>query len=180
MIEEISQKIRSIRTSKELTLKELSEKTGLSVSFLSQVERGTSSLAITSLKKIADALEISIHTFFEEEDYHYIRKKNEQKIFKLEGSTSEFIRLSGDFPKRQMEALIVTIQGKSKHGGIFSHPGEEYVYILDGILTIQIEDKIYKVEKGESVQYPSILEHSWSNDFQKDVKLICISTPAIF
>ena len=64
-MDEISEKIRTLRRENNLTLKELSEKTGLSISFLSQVENGTSSLAITSLKKIADALNVPINTFLE-------------------------------------------------------------------------------------------------------------------
>lgn len=51
-MEEIFQKIKQLRFEQGMTLKELSEKTELSVSFLSQIERGTSSLAITSLKKL--------------------------------------------------------------------------------------------------------------------------------
>lgn len=62
-MDDISKKIRGLRIQKGLTLKELSEKTDLSVSFLSQVERGASSLAITSLKKIADALGVKM-TYF--------------------------------------------------------------------------------------------------------------------
>ncbi len=52
MINEIAEKIRNLRKEKNLTLKDLSEKTGLSISFLSQVENNSSSLAITSLKKL--------------------------------------------------------------------------------------------------------------------------------
>ena len=60
---EIAERIRNLRKEKSLTLKDLSEKTDLSVSFLSQVENGASSLAITSLKKIADALGVSMKIY---------------------------------------------------------------------------------------------------------------------
>lgn len=62
MIEDIFMKIDQLRK-EEATLKEFSTATGLSVSFLSQVERGTTSLAITSLKKIADALVVPMVYF---------------------------------------------------------------------------------------------------------------------
>ena len=52
-MESVSKKIRKIRREKNITLKELSEKTELSVSFLSQFERGISSITLVSLKKIA-------------------------------------------------------------------------------------------------------------------------------
>lgn len=62
-MENIYERIRSLRVSMNMTLKDLSEKTGLSVSFLSQVERGNSSLAITSLQKIADVFKVSMSSF---------------------------------------------------------------------------------------------------------------------
>ncbi|NQD67646.1 helix-turn-helix transcriptional regulator, partial [Bacillus haikouensis] len=66
-MDEIFKKIKDLRQERGLTLKDLSAKTDLSVSFLSQVERGSSSLAITSLKKIADAFEVPITQFFDSE-----------------------------------------------------------------------------------------------------------------
>ncbi len=63
MLNEISQKIKTLRKQQDLTLKDLGQKSGLSVSFLSQVENGSTSLAIVSLKKIADALNIPIAYF---------------------------------------------------------------------------------------------------------------------
>ncbi len=69
MINEIAEKIRNLRKEKNLTLKDLGEKTGLSISFLSQVENSSSSLAITSLKKIADALNVPITYFFKSQNF---------------------------------------------------------------------------------------------------------------
>lgn len=59
-MDEVYKRIRDLRKKHDYTLKDLSDKTGLSVSFLSQVERGATTLAITSLKKIADAFEVPI------------------------------------------------------------------------------------------------------------------------
>jgi len=70
MINEIADKIRDLRKEKGLTLKDLSTKTGLSVSFLSQVENGASSLAITSLKKIAEAFDVTMNYFFDVPQVH--------------------------------------------------------------------------------------------------------------
>lgn len=63
VLEEIHNRIKSLRIERNLTLKELSDQTGLSLSFISQIERGTSSLSISSLKKISDALGIHINYF---------------------------------------------------------------------------------------------------------------------
>ena len=179
-MEETYKKIRVLRKQRDLTLKELSEKTGLSISFLSQVERGSTSLAITSLKKIADALEVPITDFFEnEENKNFVVKLESQKPFRIEGSNAEYIRLGGNFYGRSLEPLIVTLEPLFE-GDVFSHPGEEFYYILEGAVIFNVDGKEYLVKAGESIHFPSSLPHSWSNPLPHKSKILSITTPAIF
>lgn len=181
MINEIAQKIRDLRKEKNLTLKDLSNVTGLSISFLSQVENNSSSLAITSLKKISDALGVNINYFFEiPEVNNFVVKSEDEKPFKIEGSNSEFIRLSGDFPNRKLEAMITTIPPEQRHGSNFSHPGEEFVYVLEGTLIVVIDENEYEVKAGDSIHYPSTSNHGWINPSKQDVKILTVLTPVIF
>lgn len=181
MINEISEKIRTLRKGKDLTLKDLSEKTGLSVSFLSQVENGSSSLAITSLKKIAEALNVTISYFFKTPEIHnFLVKVEEEKVFKIEGSNSEFIRISGNFPERKIESMLVIIPPEQMHGSKFNHPGEEFVYVLEGALIVNLGGTDYLVKAGDSIQYPSTTEHSWINPLNQNTKILSVTTPLIF
>lgn len=181
MMDEISEKIRTTRRKNDLTLKELSEKTGLSVSFLSQVENGTSSLAITSLKKIADALGVSINTFFQDcQNNNFHVKSEEQHVFKMEGSNSEFIILSGKFPERAMEPMIVSIPPEQTHGHKFNHPGEEFIYVLEGAVIAEVGGTEYLVKAGDSMHYPSNIPHIWRNPLKQQSKLLSVVTPPIF
>jgi len=181
MMTEISEKIRNLRKEQDLTLKDLSLKTGLSVSFLSQVENGYSSLAITSLKKIAEALNVSMNYFFKTPEKHnFLVKTQEEKVFKLEGSNSEFIRISGDFSGRKIESLIIIIPPEQMHGNKSNHPGEEFVYVLEGALIVNLAEVDYLVKAGDSIQYPSTTNHSWINPLKQNTKLLSINTPLIF
>lgn len=180
-MDEISDKIRSLRKNNNLTLKELSEKTGLSISFLSQVENGTSSLAITSLKKIADALNVPINIFFGDcQNHNFLMKSEEQSKFKIEGSNTEYILLSGEFAERFLEALIVYIQPEEIHGHQFNHPGEEFVYVLEGAIIVNIDNKDYLAKAGDSIHYPSKLPHYWVNPLKEQSKILTVLTPVIF
>src|SRR5699024_11398087 len=67
-MDDIGKKIKDLRIEKRFTLKELAEKTGLSASFLSQVERSKSSITLQSLSKISDAFDVSRSYFFSDED----------------------------------------------------------------------------------------------------------------
>lgn len=178
---EVSDKIRSKRTEQKLTLKGLSEKTGLSVSFLSQVERGSSSLAITSLKKIADALETPITQFFEGlTNHNYSVKSTDHKPFRIEGSSAEYVRLGGSFTGKALEPLHVTLSPGKPQDKVFSHPGEEFYYVLEGVVLFTVDGKEYILKVGDSIHFPSHLPHTWENPLNEDAKVLCVLTPVLF
>lgn len=181
MINEISHKIKTLRRQQNLTLKDLSEKSGFSVSFLSQVENGASSLAIMSLKKISDALNVPIIYFFQEyEDHTYLVKSEDHKTFELEGTPSKFIRISGDFPNRTMETLIVTIAPETEHGQSMTHMGEEFVYVLEGVIIVSIGDTDYLLKAGDSIHYPSTIAHVWKNPLKQEARVLSTTSNRIF
>lgn len=178
---EIHEKVRKLRNQQNLTLKDLSVKTGLSVSFLSQVERGTSSLAITSLKKIADAFNVPITAFFEQSNPEkFLTRKEDLKFFSFEKSKIEYARLGGVFSGRQIEPLLVSIAPKSKQSAEFEHQGEEFYYVLEGEIYLNIAGSEYLVRKGDSIHFPSTLIHYWQNKADVKAKILCVLTPTIF
>ncbi len=181
MINEISVKIKSIRKQQDMTLKDLSEKSGFSVSFLSQVENGTSSLAIMSLKKIADALGVPIIYFFQEhEEHNYLVKADDQKIFNIDGSPSNFVRVSGDFPNRSLETLIVILEPETEHGDPMTHLGEEFIYVIEGTVIVNLDGTDYTVNAGDTMHYPSTISHQWRNPLKTQTKILSTTSNAIF
>lgn len=180
-MDEIFKKIKKLRFESGLTLKELSEKTELSVSFLSQIERGTSSLAITSLKKIADAFGVQMIHFFEESDnLNYAIKKQNQKPFKVESSDSTYVRLSSIFADRKLEPFLVTVKPYQKEAEPVSHPGEEFYYVIEGAVLFEVDGEEYYLKQGEAIHFPSHLPHIWENPLNQETKLLSVITPAIF
>lgn len=180
-MENIGVKIKNMRFNKDMTLKDLSKKTDLSVSFLSQIERGSSSLAITSLKKIADAFNVKMSFFFEEvENHSYTSKKEEQQTYKMEGSYVEYIRLAGMFPERQLEPMKVTLAPNQPYTEQFTHPGEEFYYVLKGTVIFKVEDSEYILNEGEGIHFPSEKVHQWSNPTSEEATLLVVLTPVIF
>ncbi|MFS0644455.1 cupin domain-containing protein [Siminovitchia sp. 179-K 8D1 HS] len=180
-MEEIGIKVKELRLSKAMTLKELSAKSDLSVGFLSQVERGASSLAITSLKKIADALGVKMTYFFEDEHVHnYAVKHEDQKIIGIKGSETQYIRLSGDFIDRQLECMRVTLGPNYVGKELFSHTGEEFYYILEGAIKFKVAGKEYFLNAGESIHFPSEKPHQWENPLDRHSTLLSVITPVIF
>ncbi|MDN4075459.1 helix-turn-helix domain-containing protein [Fictibacillus terranigra] len=180
-MEELYKKIKNLRLQQGLTLKDLSAKTDLSVSFLSQVERGSSSLAITSLKRIADAFEVPITHFFDTETNHnYIVKIESRKPFTIEGSPATYTRLNGEFNSRTLEPLLVTLSPKQIQTQTSSHPGEEFYYVLKGAVLFHVDEKEYFVREGDSIHFPSRVPHFWENPLNEESTILCVLTPVIF
>ena len=180
-MENIYERIRSLRVNMNMTLKELSEKTGLSVSFLSQVERGNSSLAITSLQKIADVFNVSMSSFFESSvSNSFFTPVGERKPFQIERSNSVFTRLGGDFSGKVLEPIHIVLAPRQGQDVIFNHPGEEFYYILKGKVLMMIGDKEYEMNEGDTIHFPSMLDHTWHNQTDEPVHMIAVLTPIIF
>lgn len=180
-MEGIYERIRQLRTQQNMTLKELSDKTGLSISFLSQVERGNSSLAITSLQKIAEVLNVSMSSFFEEPvNNTYVTTRSTRKAIQIERSNATFVRLAGDFVGRALEPLYITLAPGLVQDAAFNHQGEEFYYILQGKVVMTIENQDYELSEGDTIHFPSVLDHTWYNPTDEPAHIISVLTPVIF
>ena len=179
----LGEKIKDLRTEKGLTLKELSNLTAFSISFLSLVERGQSSLSITSLAKIAEALGVTTSYFFPPPPAaaHVVRKGSRRE-FRLESSPIVYSLLSGNLPNRAIEPILVTLPPNATQAEAkpYAHKGEEFAYILEGTLVLIIDGQEYLLEAGDSIHFDSGAPHLWENRTGFPVKALWVNTPKIF
>jgi transcriptional regulator with XRE-family HTH domain len=179
-LKEVCEKIKGLRKRSNLTLKQLSEQTSLSVSFLSQVERGSSSLAISSLKKIADVFEVNISYFFDNIDQHtYVTKKKDHKPFQFQDLQTIYTPLSGNFSQRSLAPYILTLAPNQKGKKTFRYSGEEFYYVLQGAAIFTIDDKQYPIFEGDSIHFPSHIDHFGENPLDKESVLLGVITPVV-
>lgn len=178
---EIYSKLRELRKEKNITLMELSKSTGLSLSFLSQAERGLCDITLMSLGKIANTLDIDLKELFDNnyETKYYCSEKDHKKI-NTKHSFLKYTRLSGDFADKKLDTILVTCMPKSPKTEYELHDGEEFVYVLEGEATIEVDEVVYKVKKGESIHYPSSLKHTLKNDGNTEMKAIITVTQILF
>lgn len=176
----IGGKIRTLRKQKGLTLKEVAEKTNLSISFLSQVEHSKSSTTLESLKKIAEAFEVNPSFFFTEEAAISKSKSSIKRSTLHENnlSTTQFIYkdLSGNLDNQLFNPILVTLNPGESKGKPFSHQGQEFLYILEGTLTITLEDEEYTLNPSDCIHFVSTMRHYWFNRTDSVVKFLCVSS----
>lgn len=175
IMSDIGNLIRDLRIDQRLTLKDVSEKTGLSISFLSQVERSKSSVTLQSLSRIADALGVSRSYFFTKKpDNRSIRKQKGENELDFRNTDFIYNGLTGDMENPIFEPMLVILLPGESDKTVSAHSGEEFVYVLSGTLTVQLDEQIEQLEEGDSFHIKSTVPHTWYNETSNVVKLIYV------
>lgn len=181
---DIGKKIKELRTEKNLTLRELGEKTDLSTGFLSQLERGLTTIAVDSLEAIARVLDVDLSFFFSvpRKRKRSILRSYEREIFnKKEIGFIDYLLSNNLTDKALLPRLIEVLPSHSDEDvEIYHHQGEEFIYILEGILTLYIDNQRYDLYPGDTAHINSNVGHNWANYSNKIVKLIAVNTPNRF
>ena len=172
MSEMLGSELKKLRKSREMTLKELSAESGLSISFLSQVERGLRTLTFTSLKKISEALDINVNFFFDD------KRENPVDTGALNGNFS-YEDLSGDIENPSFTPALVELKAGEIQHSPYTHRGQEFIYVLSGTLQVIIQGKLQVLGAGESIHIDSKVEHEWYNDTEEPAKILLVSSTVI-
>jgi transcriptional regulator with XRE-family HTH domain len=184
MFSQIGAKINKLRSDKKLTLKELSQLSDLSVGFLSQLERGLTTVAIDSLDNISKALGVDINYFFtlSKEQSNFIQKSYEREVIFMDKDNFIQYHLSNNLSNKKMLPRMIEVYPKKDNETVltYAHEGEEFIYILEGILTYYYDGEKNELYPGDSVHICSTSSHNWENNTNKIVKLLMVSTPNRF
>ncbi len=185
-LEEIGATIRALRQERGLSLRDLSGLTGFSISFLSLVERGRSSLALTSLQKVAAALGISVASFFPDVGGardapvpHVVRASGGARQLST-GSQRTYSLLSGRGFRHVLEPVLVTVEPSETIEEPYTHQGEEFAYVLEGELLFVIAGVEHRLGPGDSIHFQSTIPHSIHNDTDARVEAVWVLTPRLF
>ena len=181
---DIGSKVKKLRNSKKMTLKELSEKTKLSIGFLSQMERGITAVATDSLSEIAEALGVDLSYFFTNprRSKKYVMRSYEKEVFQLQDAGFIMYQLTNEIGDKDMLPRLIELLPNNSDEPIdtYPHEGEEFIYILEGILTLLIDGEHYDLFPGDSAHYKSDIPHNWKNNTNKMVKFLEVNVPAYF
>lgn len=177
----IGETVRNIRSQKGITLQNLSTKTGLSTGLLSQFERGISTIAIDSLYKIADVLDTDISSFINSgsNNSNVILRSYEPSSLQLTGNHFITKSLANCNDRMDIYPRLISILPQEEIEAVESYPhnGEEFIYILEGILTFNYNNETFYLYPEDSAHYKSTVPHNWSNNTNKLVKFLSVSYP---
>ena len=178
----VGEKIKQVRISKGMTLKELGDAVGLSVGYLSQLERGKSSIAINRLSALAEHLGVDVKFFVEEEfqDECPVMKSYENEVLYIESELSVQYKITNKVDDKAILPKIDTLMPGFFTEKLHCHKGEEFLYILEGVLTFSMDGKTYDLYPGDTAHYSALKVHSWKNNTNRPVRVLMVSTPNPF
>jgi transcriptional regulator with XRE-family HTH domain len=164
--EDIGQRIRIIREAKGLSLEELSKLTGFEVQLLSSIERNEAQPQLGTVIKLSKALDSAFGRLISGvgDKLYSITRKNERRTIARSTSKSgkkqlyTYKSLAPDVKGRHMEALIVQLE-EDPAREISVHEGEEFIFVLDGLVELEIGEDRFELEPGDSVYYLSTTAH---------------------
>lgn len=184
MNDNIGSKVKKLRINAKMTLKELSYKTSLSIGFLSQFERGLTSIATDSLQKIALALNVEPSYFFSKPTIRNssIMRSYEKEVMKIDNSKYISYLFTADATNKQMMPRMIDILpcDNKERLSQYQHEGEEFIYVLEGTLTLYINGTTCELYPGDGAHYNSQVAHNYANYTNKMVKILEISVPNYF
>ena len=180
MIEEIGQKIRDLRAAADLTQDELAQRAGLTGGFISQLERGESSISIDSLKMILDALNISFAEFFSAEEPEPIVFRTADRTELDQNGSSKLILLAPGSANRDMEPALLRLPPGGTTDVWSPFDGDLYGYALKGRFVLKYGKEEYRVQKDENFYFTADKEHCFSNPFKREAEVLLITAPPNF
>jgi transcriptional regulator with XRE-family HTH domain len=161
----VGERLRELREARNISMRTLAVRSGLSANALSMIERGKASPSVSTLYKLADALGISITTFFatdvERKQAVFLKSDERPHVSFTRGV---FEGLGGEKFLGRVEPFMLTLENSANSGPrSMSHTGHEFVFCLRGELEYQVEREVYHLEPGDSLLFAAHLKHKWKN-----------------
>ncbi len=163
----VGESVKEIREKKDLSIQDISQRTGLEPELLIEIEKGEISPPLGTIIKLAKALEMKMGYFISgAEDLPYtIMRKNERKLISRYDSKKgdrygyEFSSLAPYKKDRHMEPFLVTLEPSDIEEERSTHDGQEFIYVLEGIMEVRISEEVHLLELGDAIYYDSTVPH---------------------
>ncbi len=180
---EISHKLRALRKSRKMTLKDVADRAGCTSAYISQLEKGRANPSIATLKRIASVFDVKIIDFFldnenENDEVVVPRGKRVSMGFNRGGTVIESLVKSPE--TKRMQAFHNRIRPGGGSNGEYTHDGEEFGIVLTGELEITVGDRVYHVKEGDSFYFSSTNPHSFHNRGESETIVIWVTSPPSF
>jgi transcriptional regulator with XRE-family HTH domain len=165
---DIGSKLRELRLTRDLTLREVAREIGFSIALLSQIEKNNISPPIATLSKLARFFNVKMSSLFAEKDeerkFGIIRKNDRRVVSHVVSSAGNghgysYESFSARMRTKKMVPFLITLSEGIHDGTTYSHEGESFVFVLQGTLSMLLDQREIILEEGDSIYFDTSLEH---------------------
>jgi DNA-binding transcriptional MerR regulator/quercetin dioxygenase-like cupin family protein len=175
----VGDRLRRLRLARSYSLARVAKAAGVSVGFLSALERGHMSASVSTLRRLARFYRMNILSLFDPSHSNPGRvRPAERKVLEAgHGVRMELLAWGNTV----MEPHLFRIAPSAGSGESYAHEGEEFLYILKGCLEIELDGGEHnRLEKGDSFYFESSTHHRWSNPGKEEAHVLWVNTPPTF
>jgi DNA-binding transcriptional MerR regulator/quercetin dioxygenase-like cupin family protein len=173
------QRFRRLRARRGLSLAQVARATGVSIGFLSALERGQMRSSVATLQRIARYYRTNILSLFEaaRENPRLVRPAQRKILETTAGVRMELLA----WGNTAMEPHLFRVKPNGGSGESYAHEGEEFLHILRGEFEIWLSDEEhYRLKTGDSLYFESSTPHRWKNPGKTETWLLWVNTPPTF
>jgi DNA-binding transcriptional MerR regulator/mannose-6-phosphate isomerase-like protein (cupin superfamily) len=173
------QRFRRLRARRGLSLAQVARATGVSVGFLSSLERGQMHSSVATLRRIAKFYRTNILSLFETagENPRLVRPEQRKILETNAGVRMELLA----WGNTAMEPHLFRVRPRGGSGESYAHEGEEFLHVLRGAFEIWLGDnEHYRLKTGDSLYFESSTPHRWRNPGSAETWLLWVNTPPTF
>ena len=180
---QLATRLRERRRELGMTLKDVADAAGLSVGFISQIERGITVPSLSSLVSVSRVLDVNVGDFLTSQpqpgEDEVQTKQSERPVFAVSESSVTYERVSSSFPGHVLRSVIIH-EPPGHRSEPIAHEGEEMMFVLDGTITVEVDGDRTILDKGDSVHFPSSRVHSSWNHTDKPATILWTGTMDVF
>jgi DNA-binding transcriptional MerR regulator/mannose-6-phosphate isomerase-like protein (cupin superfamily) len=176
--EAIGSHLRQLRAKRRLSLAQVARTVGISVGFLSALERSQMSGSVGTLRKLARFYKTNILDFFDAKGASGRQVQPGQRKVLEAGAGIRMELLA--WGNTVMEPHLFRVAPQAGSGDSYTHEGEEFLYVLRGELAITLDTEEYRLKAGDSFYFESETPHYWKNPGRAETWVLWVNTPPTF
>lgn len=173
-------RLRARRKALGLTMQKVAEDAGLTIGFISQIERGLASPSLSSLAAVSRVLDLETGELFAQPPSPgAMTTAGARPVYGLDPAAMTYERISSSFPGNTLRAVLIH-EAPGHRSEPIRHEGEELFYILQGALTVEIEGQRQILRAGDSIHFASTRVHSSWNHTDQPTTILHVCTMDVF
>ena len=178
----VGERVKRVRKDRDLTLRDISQRTDLDVAFLEQIENGSVAPPLGTVIKLAKALDLKMGYFIsgdEDRPYTIVRKNDGKVVSRYNSKKGKYYgygyeSLAPHKKDRHMEPFLVSLEPSESDEERSTHDGQEFIYVLEGAMEVRLGEEVYVLEPGDSIYYDSTVPHLVKNHGKDVTRILAV------